>query len=743
MPMHLTSYTAPRRQTGAAALRPVARWSLAAIAGAWLLVAGQAHASVIIQRSLSIGLNNGLVGWWTFDGKDMSGIQAYDRSGNGNTGRYWNATGTPPVIGKIGQALDFLGANAHVDIGHPTSLDLTGDFTYSLWAYLRAYPDPSVNSFPALLSKRDTFAGMDFELFACGSVSNCGGSSVLKELQFWFGGSGAQKLFQGSNVQFSAGAWHHVTLTKNGTTFTLYTEGAPKASAVNATAMPTGDNTRIGLLEQESQGQGFNGLIDDVRIYNRALSPDEIKRLYNMGGTVKLNKTAAALTNGLVGWWTFDGKDISGVQAYDRSGGGNRGILTSGPVQTIGKIGQGLQFDGVDDYVNVGKISSPATAITMSGWVFANHGIAGHQNERIIWKQNQSTNPWMSYDLALSGINGSLNPSASVTVNGTLYNNATQAATITAGVWHHLAGTWQSGDAVRLYIDGVLAETSSAAPSGSITYNSSFNTLIGFNDLDSVYLDGVVDDVRVYNRALSADEIKRLYNIGGTVKLNSTATSLTNGLVGWWTFDGKDMAGNYAFDKSGNGNRGTLTSGPARTIGKIGQALTFDGVSGYVNMGNPTSLKLTGSATWSAWVKINSCPSGQCVIISKRGFAGDRGWEFYANDSVGFDIIAVDSADNTNSADRSTVGTYAGVWTHVVGVYNASALTLDIYINGKNDNSGLGGTVASAQNDSSQNVNIGRRPTDFGYFPGLLDDVRVYNRALSAEEIKRLYNMGR
>jgi hypothetical protein len=57
------------------------------------------------------------------------------------------------------------------------------------------------------------------------------------------------------------------------------------------------------------------------------------------------------VNNGLVGWWTFDGKDISGVQAYDRSGNGNRGILTSGPVRGIGKIGQGLNFDGVNDYI--------------------------------------------------------------------------------------------------------------------------------------------------------------------------------------------------------------------------------------------------------------------------------------------------------------------------------------------------------------------------------------------------------
>ena len=56
--------------------------------------------------------------------------------------------------------------------------------------------------------------------------------------------------------------------------------------------------------------------------------------------------SALGLTNGLVGWWTFDGKDISGVQVYDKSGNGNRGILTSGPAPTIGKIGQAMEFDG-------------------------------------------------------------------------------------------------------------------------------------------------------------------------------------------------------------------------------------------------------------------------------------------------------------------------------------------------------------------------------------------------------------
>src|SRR5882724_6472793 len=84
-----------------------------------------------------------------------------------------------------------------------------------------------------------------------------------------------------------------------------------------------------------------------------------------------------------------------------------------------------------------------------------------------------------------------------------------------------------------------------------------------------------------------------------------SALGLNNGLVGWWTFDGKDMAGNYAFDKSGNGNRGTLTGTnglPVRTLGKIGQGLNFDGVDDYVNAGDINALDGASQFTVSAWV---------------------------------------------------------------------------------------------------------------------------------------------
>ena len=95
--------------------------------------------------------------------------------------------------------------------------------------------------------------------------------------------------------------------------------------------------------------QLFNGLIDDVRIYNRALSAAEISRLYGLGATTKIAKTITTnpdLEDGLIGHWTFDGSDLI-ENAVDRSGSGNTGYLINfTSTSTLpGKIGQALEFD--------------------------------------------------------------------------------------------------------------------------------------------------------------------------------------------------------------------------------------------------------------------------------------------------------------------------------------------------------------------------------------------------------------
>jgi hypothetical protein len=87
--------------------------------GLWCIPTPAVQASVLINRPMSLGLSNGLAGWWTFDAEDVSGSQTTprlidDRSGKGNSGKYWNVTGTPRAVGRIGQALSFDGATTYV-----------------------------------------------------------------------------------------------------------------------------------------------------------------------------------------------------------------------------------------------------------------------------------------------------------------------------------------------------------------------------------------------------------------------------------------------------------------------------------------------------------------------------------------------------------------------------------------------------------------------------------------------------
>src|SRR5437870_5917379 len=99
-----------------------------------------AKAGLILNHPNYLELGNGLVGFWSFDGKDMAGFPiganpatAYDRSGNGNDGKYWNATGTQPVIGKIGEALNFNGSTQYVDMGEVYAVDGISKMTVSAW----------------------------------------------------------------------------------------------------------------------------------------------------------------------------------------------------------------------------------------------------------------------------------------------------------------------------------------------------------------------------------------------------------------------------------------------------------------------------------------------------------------------------------------------------------------------------------------------------------------------------------
>src|SRR6185436_957349 len=149
----------------------------------------------------------------------------------------------------------------------------------------------------------------------------------------------------------------------------IYVNGASVAST--ATTNPNVPTTASSIGGNNTGANPFKGFIDDVRFYNRALSAAEITQLYKQGAS-KLGVTVAPapnspFSNGLVGYWTFDGKDTNWAAntTADKSGQGNTGRMTNMSTTTspaLGKIGQGLKFDGADDNVVASDVASYSPA---------------------------------------------------------------------------------------------------------------------------------------------------------------------------------------------------------------------------------------------------------------------------------------------------------------------------------------------------------------------------------------------
>ncbi|MAH26654.1 MAG: hypothetical protein CMI19_06845 [Opitutae bacterium] len=211
-------------------------------------------------------------------------------------------------------------------------------------------------------------------------------------------------------------------------------------------------------------------------------------------GSVESNKvevkTSDALLNGLVGWWKFD--ETSGTVAYDSSGNGNDGSLTGGPTWATGKIGGALSFDGVDDYVLVSK--DFGSTVSISAWAKRVSG-----NNVMLWCfGNQSSGP----DLFFSHNKICLNTWDSDT-------NLFGIFLVEANEWYNFS-TIISSVETKLYVDGTLL--------GSANYRSTAekNFYISMKEQGQgdYAWNGSVDDVRIYDRALSAEEVQALYKLG-------------------------------------------------------------------------------------------------------------------------------------------------------------------------------------------------------------------------------------
>jgi Concanavalin A-like lectin/glucanases superfamily/Immunoglobulin domain len=517
------------------------------------------------------------------------------------------------------------------------------------------------------------------------------------------------------------------------------------------------------------------------------------------------------ITNGLVAYYPFNGN------ANDAEG-TNNGTIHGGVVLAPDRFGSNnsaYTFNGVDGYIDVGNpAGNTPTNFTASAWVkIISRATTGIIPEDIIITKRQT--PFIGSgwpDLVVE----STAPNAGA---GEIMTEADNYVAQYRGTSHTQTNVWlficevSSNNTYQIYVNGVLENTAT----DSFPLSSVENMYLMHGGALGTYCHGVLDDVRIYNRALSSNEVAQIYtlegggtpvitaqptnvivNVGDAASFSVSATS-SNQLTYQWFKDGVRLPnatnatlilpnvqppriGNYAavihglggsitssvaslsisnvnsglwqglvayYPFNGNANdaeganNGTIHGGVVLAPDRFGSnnsAYTFNGVDGYIDIGNPVGNS-PSNLTETAWVKIISRETSgivsEDVIITKRQtpFIGS-GWPDLVVESAapnaGAGEIIVD-ADNYGAQYLGTSHTQTNVWFFICEVKSNN--TYQIYVNGALEN-----TVTDSQPLSSvENMYLMHHGAWGTYCHGLLDDVRIYNRALSSNEVTQIY----
>lgn len=570
--------------------------------------------------------------------------------------------------------------------------------------------------------------------------------------------------------------WYHIVGTFDGITWAVYLDGILLNSKEDAVALDLNGNAEIGRGGWASPTNYFNGSIDQVQIWDRALSADEVLNLYN--GTINnsnyIGKYASdgnfkswvfynltstfwnttlsiADSNGsaevydlcsadanCVSYWDLDIGNTDS-NPYNDEKGSNHGTPT-GTNNATGISSGAMRFDGVDDQVDMGNIDATSlTGLTYSYWI----------------KTETNGRPILSWKDERFCVIGTVSANKiNCPVDGGSAGSATTTTTITDNQWYHIALT-STASAQIIYVNGVQEDTASETldTTGGVFRLGNYTTAGG------VYFNGSIDEVLIYNKSLTASEVEQLYKAGLSQHANTNITLETRtatsynisdaGLVSLWDFNDGD-----AVDRTGR-NNGTAT----RTVfnegnGTVGYGGYFNGTGSYVNLNNPVSLQITQEQTVSLWMKHSSSPSVDYLVSKYDTAAGQRGFSIgYDNSTACGTGKLVFTISNQTApfagGQICTSSTYnqVGIWYHIITVYKPNEY-MKIYVDGIEVNYTY--TAGSAPNkiaNSTRNLAVGASYSNNtlpigGSFHGSIDEVRIYNRSLSQAEIQNLYELG-
>jgi hypothetical protein len=426
-----------------------------------------------------------------------------------------------------------------------------------------------------------------------------------------------------------------------------------------------------------------------------------------------------------IGYWDFRSGTIDDLV------GSNDGTFVSTPYFNR----EGLNFDGVDDYIDCGNNASlNVDAITVSAWV-----------------KHTTAEAWVT--IVARGAGGVEQPFGLLSGAAAQYYSVVRTSggasstywgfTPSANTWYHIVFSYDSVNGMETYVNGVPKNT--AAANGTIDYSATTKLTIGSDKYPAAYFGGSIAAVSIFDSVLTATEVSQLYSeMKDTVfptkpsakSINKQKANINeSGLVGAW--DMKPVAG-VIQDISSNNNTGTIYGNPNPINSSLGYALKLNGVDASVEASDASLNFLNKkSLTLSAWVMTNDTTGTHYVMIN--------GINQYAyNFSIASNGRARIVIDSDFTGDKDLYGTSITLrdkqWHHIAATLgtNGTTSTLSLYVDGVLENSS---TFSDYTMTTSNNgMYIGRAQGT--YSNSTIANTEIYDESKSAAWVLSKYEKG-
>jgi len=673
------------------------------------------------------------VAYYTFDQKSTTGV--FDISTNNNSGTWAGSTTSRYTTGKFGSAGVFDGSTDYVSTSD-TPFDITTDFTLESWVNLGTAGSAPYN----IVSKHGVAASGGYALF----VDANGAVNCLTD-----NGTTETVSKTANSAVTSSSGWIHVAAVREGTSCKVYinTEDRTSTAGTHATLSANALTLRLG---SNTSGAGFfKGSMDEVKIYDYAVTPKSLLIDYNAGHPIPGSPVGSAK-----GWWKMDEGYDATAHNTGSSGSANDGTITGAAWSLEGKYDRALDFDGTSDYVTVatGEIIDQNT-ITIEAWIYPTSVTGAH--DFTIFAQNDNAAGYSTHNFGISGSTGKLLYDNELPAGGALNSNTV----LTASQWQHVTVV-RDTNTVTFYLNG----ESDGGGTGEARSSAAAidNTLIGaryYSGTPQHQFAGKIDDVKVYNVALTASQVAQAYNRAKAMSFGALSTdssgrplntaksafcvpgdaSTCNAPVADYNFDEKQ--GSSINDVSGNGKVGTLENTPAWANGNIGGAVEFNGTDNYATISSG-ELVAQDAISVEAWIypgKVTDA-SNVFTIFAQNDTASGNATHLFGIDNTNGKLF-YDNIAPAGGAINSDTALVANTWNHVAFTRNGTSVTF--YLNGKSDGAGTGETRQSSAD--IDNTLIGARYYSAApqhKFIGRISGLTVFNYARTAPQIAWDHNKG-